>query len=78
VTAQEDQSALMGFIEWLGLEGDEAESFLKEAMTKRGHKPMMTWADSDGKEKNSGGTVLGMRSSSGKKAAGGSGWQYGG
>jgi len=77
-SAQEDQGILSQFIEFLGLEGDEAENFMKEGMTRRGHKPVMTWADGDGKREDKGGSVLGMKSASSKRAAGGGpGWQYG-
>ena len=76
-SAAEDQGMLSQVIEFLGLEGEEAEGFMKIGMEKRGHKPVMTWADGDGKSNEKGGSVLGIRSGQQKKAAG-AGWQYGG
>lgn len=76
-SAQEDQGMLSQVIEFLGLEGEEAEGFMKEGMTRRGHKPMMTWADGDGKQEKGSGNVLGMKAGGKKAAGGGSGWQYG-
>jgi len=76
--AQDDFNALSSFVEWLGLEGDEAEEFVKQAMTRRGHKPATSWVDGDGKNKDSGSNVLGLRTGGKTKASGGgSGWQYG-
>ena len=76
MSAEEDHGALTSIIEFLGLEGDEASEFLKVGMTRRGHKPVMSWADGDGKDKSDkGGTVMGIRSGGQKKAAG-AGWQY--
>ena len=70
--AKEDHEAARGMAEWLGLKEEEAENFVKEAMTRRGHKPVMQWADSDEGGDNKGGGFFG---GGGNKGAN---WQYGG
>lgn len=78
MAANEDMGVLGSFFEWAGdiFSDEEKESFVKEVMSRRGHKPVMNWADGDGKQ--GGGkpsNVLGIGSGGQKKAAG-SGWQY--
>ena len=78
---EEDFTALSGFVEWLGLEGEEIESFITEAMTRRGHKAVTKteWhpADNEGGDQKSS-NVLGLNRGGQKKASGGSNWQYSG
>ena len=64
--------------EFLGLEGDEHESFVTIAMEKRGHKRTNSWVDNtEDKEKDKNSNVFGMKKSSGGSSGGGSSWNYG-
>jgi len=75
MSAQEDATIVGQMIEWLGLEGDEASSFMSEVMSRKGHKAVTSWADGDGKPDKKPSNVLGITSGGQKKAAG-AGWQY--
>lgn len=77
MAAQDDFGILKSFVEWAGIEGDEAEAFVKEMMGRKGHKPVTSWADAD---KNEGDgkkpdNVFGLNLGGPKKASG-AGWQY--
>lgn len=77
--SQEDFGMLSQFVQWAELSGEEAENFVKEMMTRRGHKPVTSWADGDGDDKGDGKptNVLGINFGGPKKDTGsGSGWQY--
>lgn len=68
MSAQDDHNALQAFIEWMGLEGDEASKFIKDGMERRGHKPVLSWADADdGKNDKSTGFGFSSGKSSGKQ-----------
>lgn len=79
MAAKDDFDILRQFIEWAGIEGDEAENFVKEMMTRRGHKAGIHWMDAEAGDKDGGKTasILGLNPG-GKRASGGSNFQYGG
>jgi hypothetical protein len=86
MAAKDDFDLFSSIVEMLGLEPEEAESFLTSAMRRRGHKPTIKWDDSDEGGGEGGGDFfsskrrekrqVGGGQRQGKKAAGG-GWQYG-
>lgn len=43
--AEEFMASLMGMAEQLGLDDDEAESFVNSGMERKGFKKTFTWAD---------------------------------
>lgn len=80
MAAKDDFDVLRQFIEWAGIEGDEAENFVKEMMTRRGHKPGIHWMDADPNDKGEGKStnILGLVPGGNKRNSGGSNFQYGG
>jgi len=73
--AKEDHDFLSKFAtEFLGLDGDDLDNFVTEAMTRRGHKPVRSWTDSDGKTQ--GKTGFPGLGGGGKSGNTGSNWQY--
>jgi hypothetical protein len=74
-SAQDDFNALSSFLEWMG----EAKSFMNEMMSRRGHKPVTSWADADPNESsgNKDDNVFGIRFGGPAKQNNGPGWQYG-
>lgn len=78
--AQEDFGMLSQFVQWAELPAEEAEQFVKEIMTRRGHKPVVGWREGDGE--NNGGdqkpnNVLGINFGGAPKKDSGQNWQYG-
>jgi len=80
--AQEDFTVVGQFAQWMELTGEELENFVKEVMTRRGHKPVTGWRDAvegDGNNGDQGSSnILGINFGGPRKASGGSNWQYGG
>jgi hypothetical protein len=80
MAAQEDQGIAAQMAEWLGLEGDEISSFVEAAMKRKGHKPVLSWADNEeGGDKKKSTSILDTLTGggdSGKKSS--ANWQYGG
>lgn len=80
MAANDDFGVLGSFFEWAGdiFSDEEKENFVKEVMSRRGHKPVLQWADGDGKSDNKKtGNVLGITSGGRKASGSGPGWQYG-
>ena len=77
--AEQDASVLKQMIDWLGIEGDEAQKFFGEMMSRRGHKMVPSWVDGDGSSgsKKEPDNVFGI-SLGGNESNKGPGWQYGG
>jgi len=75
--AEQDASVLKQMIDWLGIEGDEAQKFFGEMMSRRGHKMVPSWVDGDGSNnKKEPDNVFGINLGGNDNK--GSGWQYGG
>lgn len=86
MSAQEDHDRFRGIAEELGLEDDEADSFVKSSMLRKGYKAITQWADDDSDGKGAGGgdffsgkrQTKSQRPQAGKRPADrGAGWQYG-
>lgn len=84
--AQEDLERFLGIAEELGLEDDEANSFISSAMKRKGHRPKLSWEDADLNSDGDGGdfftSITGgkrreTRSTRPQRKGGGSDWQYG-
>lgn len=76
MAAQDDFGILSQFADWAGLAEDEASEFIKEMMSRRGHKPVTSWADGDPKDKGKGSSnVLGLKKT-GTGGGSGPGWNY--
>jgi hypothetical protein len=79
--AKDDHDLFTNVAEMLGLEDEEADSFISSAMKRRGHKAVTQWADSEGDSGNGGGDFFSQRRQTrnvgGKQGKGnGSDWQY--
>ncbi len=83
MSAQDDFLKFSEIAELLGLENEENENFISSAMKRRGHKPVLTWADAEGDgdgDGNSGDFFSAKRrtrDTSAKKDPRKTGWQYG-
>ncbi len=85
--AQEDLEKFLGIAEELGLEDDEANSFVSSAMKRKGHRPKLSWEDADTSDGDgsggdffssiTGGKRRETRPTRPQRKSGGSDWQYG-
>lgn len=83
--AQEDLDELTALVEKLGLDDEEATSFIGSAMKRLGHRPKLSWEDGDDSGNGDGVTDFFARKRKpetrsarpDRQRRSGSDWQYG-